>query len=790
MNTGSAVAAGALPTSAELGAMPEPAFRAHVRQWLGDNLPAGMVRRSRTAVHPSREDMLGVSAVLAHRGWSVPNWPLVHGGTGWSALRCQVFDEELVLAGASPNNIQGVSLAGPVIAAFGTAAQQARFLPGIREGREFWAQGFSEPEAGSDLASLRTRAVLRDGHWIVEGQKLWTSQAMFADMIFCLVRTDPAARPQLGISFLLIPMTLPGITVRPIRSIDEGESLCEVFFDAVRVPADALVGEAGRGWDCAKYLLARERVQTAEVPRNTFYLSRLRSIATTERRADRALIDDPVFAADLGRVEIDLIGLEAAVTRALASEDMSALTPSALKVLGCELMQRQLALQVQALGARAQLFHPPEMPEVHGPAAEHGAGVVAEFLFRRAATIYGGSTEIQKNIMARLLLQGEEIPGLARGCAAFATGQAPRAGDLTAAELESLADSAGRHARTAFAPTLAGASPEAQRAAWRELAAQGCLGLHIPEALGGAGGGPEALAAVCEAYGAALLPLPFIALATLPGQLLARLPIAPAARAARLGPVLGGERLVAVAGVDPAQTTPTAHGEGEITTLRAGQPLVVAGGGIATHLLIATADAGSGAPGLWLLEADSLGARLRRSRGIDGRDLALVDLDGLRLPRGARVTATPDGLATAFAAARDHALVMSCAEMVGAMREALRITRDHLRTRRQFGSPLAEFQALRHRLAEMHAEILVASAITARATAALADDACPGRLVAAARARCARATTFVANQSVQLHGGIGMTDASRIGALYKRLFTLEATMGNTRLHECRFAAAR
>ena len=331
-------------------------FALQVRAYLRDKLPADMARRGLTDVHPSREDQLGITALLAGAGWSVPNWPVEYGGPGWSAQRRMLFEEELMLAGAPPNNIQGVSLVGPVVYTFGTEAQKARYLAPIREGREFWAQGFSEPGSGSDLASLRTRAVLDgdgpDAVYVVNGQKIWTSDAFMADMLFTLVRTDPLVKAQRGISFLLIALNSPGVTVRPIQSIDDGESLCEVFFDDVRVPVANLIGEEGRGWDYAKFLLGTERVGVAEVPRNK------RNIATLATMAAQApsgtpgisLYADPVFRSRIARLEIDLLALEAAAVQTLAIDDQSPLTPSALKIHGTELMQAILGLQVETLG--------------------------------------------------------------------------------------------------------------------------------------------------------------------------------------------------------------------------------------------------------------------------------------------------------------------------------------------------------------------------------------------------------------------------------------------------------
>ncbi|MBP8305745.1 MAG: acyl-CoA dehydrogenase family protein [Burkholderiaceae bacterium] len=774
----------------------DESFRTEVRTWLRANLPPDMVRRSLTTVHPSREDMLGVTAVLAQRGWSVPNWPVEHGGPGWSAMRCQIFDEELVLAGGPANNIQGVSLAGPVLCAFGTPAQQARHLPGIREGKVFWSQGFSEPNSGSDLASLKTRAVRQGDHYVVDGQKIWTSQAMMADWIFCLVRTDPQAKPQRGISFLLVPARAPGITIRPIPSIDEGESLCEVFFESVRVPTENLVGEEGRGWDYAKYLLGKERVQTAEVPRNKFYLARLKDLAASETLDDRPLRDDPVFRERLAQLEIDLIALEAGVTVAISSGDPSPLTPSALKVLGCELMQRQLALQVEALGPYAAVFHPHDEHEAcsgqpvraadagtaatdQPPGPAHGRGVAAEFLFRRACTIYGGSTEIQKNIIAKLLFSGHD--------------GAPPA---PSPERAMLRDSAERFVRGEYPQArrrdLATRSRAQADAGWRALAAQGFTALGIDEAAGGTGSSPADLAVVCEAFGATLLPESFLALSVQPGHLLSTLAMPDGQRASLLGALIAGECRIAVADAEPAKLSTT---PGSPSTLARpidggfvldGHKCAVIGATFASRFLV-SAGLPDGRSAVFLVDADAAGLRLQHGRSIDGQSLADLHLQAVRLPAQACLTGAADAGAT-LRRWREHSVTMACADAVGAMGEAFRITRDYLGIRKQFGSPLAEFQALRHRMAEMYAELTISRALLARTIEALAgDDTERTRLVTACKARVGRAAMFVANQSVQLHGGIGMTDEYVIGQYYKRLFTFEASMGSAMRHTRRFA---
>jgi alkylation response protein AidB-like acyl-CoA dehydrogenase len=273
--------------------------------------------------------------------------------------------------------------------------------------------GFSEPNSGSDLASLKTRAV-RDGDvYVVNGQKTWTSEGHKAQMMFALVRTDAEAKPQAGISFLLIDMASPGVTVRPIYTLDEGLSVNEVFFDEVRVPAENLVGEENRGWSYAKFLLTNERAMSAETPHTRADLEQLRDLAARELRHGRPILDDPLFAAKLARFEVDLMALEAAVLRVLhMAEDDPALTSvaSVLKLRGAELRQRVADLAVEALGDIGLAVYPDEgAPRVDPatpkpPAPDHAAGWLAKATFRRATTIYGGANEIQRNIIAKAVL--------------------------------------------------------------------------------------------------------------------------------------------------------------------------------------------------------------------------------------------------------------------------------------------------------------------------------------------------------------------------------------------------
>jgi alkylation response protein AidB-like acyl-CoA dehydrogenase len=316
--------------------------------------------------------------------------------------------EELYRADALDYGWQGTRMIGPVLIAFGSEAQRRRFLPPMLSGEEYWCQGFSEPNAGSDLASLRTRAERVGDEWVVNGQKIWTSDAQYADWGFFLVRTDPAVKPQRGISFLLIPMNAPGIRIRPIESLNGGHELNEVFLDDVCVPRENLVGEPGQGWTYAKYLLEKERTASAYLYQNKRELEKAKQIARAETARGRRLIDTPEFARKVARIEADMLALEWSVLRILSDEhtthDAGAVV-SALKIRGSEMQQRVSQLQLEALGPRAlRMFdHDRNYATLEGtplwPA--YVPGRTAQFLHLRASTIYGGAREIQKNIIAK-----------------------------------------------------------------------------------------------------------------------------------------------------------------------------------------------------------------------------------------------------------------------------------------------------------------------------------------------------------------------------------------------------
>jgi alkylation response protein AidB-like acyl-CoA dehydrogenase len=384
------------------------ALRNEVRTFMRDNVPPDLARRAYIGGHPPLiEDYRRWQRILHDRGWGAPHWPVEHGGTGWSPMQKHIFNEELYRADALDYGWQGTRMIGPVLIAFGSEAQKRRFLPPMLSGEEYWCQGFSEPNAGSDLASLRTHAERVGDDWVINGQKTWTSDAQYADWGFFLVRTDSTVKPQRGISLLLAPMNTPGIRVRPIESLNGGHELNEVFLDNVRVPAENLVGEPGQGWTYAKYLLDRERTASAYLYQNKRELEKAKEIARAETAGGCRLIDTPEFARKVARIEADLLALEWSVLRILSEErnahDAGAVV-SALKIRGSEMQQRVAQLQIDALGPRAlRAFEHGDQSTADGTPLwpSYVFGRTAQFLHLRASTIYGGAREIQKNIIAK-----------------------------------------------------------------------------------------------------------------------------------------------------------------------------------------------------------------------------------------------------------------------------------------------------------------------------------------------------------------------------------------------------
>ncbi|MFD1555016.1 acyl-CoA dehydrogenase family protein [Paraburkholderia silviterrae] len=391
------------------------AFREAVRQFLREKVPADLLGLPRCTRSP-REQILRWQKLLNAHGWGAPYWPKEHGGTGWSVPQMLVFDDECTAAGTPTQDGFVQKMLGPVLNAFATPEQKAEHLPAALDGERLWCQGFSEPGAGSDLASLRTRAVLvksGDGdHYVVNGQKIWTSYAHHADWIFMLVRTETGVKKQAGISFLLVDMKTPGITVRPIRSIDDAHHLNETFFENVRVPAKNLIGAEGAGWSITKFLLNNEHATTADLPDIKRYMRELCRMATTLRSGEGRLIDQPAFALKLARLSAEQEAIGMMVQRVanleMRHDPASHVLGSMLKVRATELQQRITEAQVEALGdyGAVAYAHPHEASPVPPyPLQEMARGVANDMFLRRAATIYGGTSEVQRGIIAKLQFQ-------------------------------------------------------------------------------------------------------------------------------------------------------------------------------------------------------------------------------------------------------------------------------------------------------------------------------------------------------------------------------------------------
>src|SRR5215470_6451347 len=370
----------------------ELAFRDEVRSWLRSNLPDDLRQKMESYQELSKDDLLRWHKILAKKGWVAPDWPLEWGGTDWNAVQKYIFEEECGFAATPPLIPFGLRMCAPVLLRFGTEAQKQRFLPRIYDGADFWCQGYSEPGSGSDLASLKTRAARDNGHYMVTGQKIWTTLAHHADWIFCLVRTEPnTGKRQDGISFLLIDMKTPGITVRPITLLDGSQEVNEVFFDEVKVPAENLVHKEGDGWTVAKYLLGYERMGTGQVGASKRELAKLKALAA--RR----------FRDKLSRVEVELMALEITNLRFL-DQLRSGRAPGAevslLKIRGTEIQQALTELMVEAVGPLAQAVNPVGSADLD----PFTAALLPRYCNYRKTTIYAGSNEIQRNIIAKMSL--------------------------------------------------------------------------------------------------------------------------------------------------------------------------------------------------------------------------------------------------------------------------------------------------------------------------------------------------------------------------------------------------
>ncbi len=388
----------------------EEAFRAEVQTFLKDKLPARIANKVKAGQRLSKDDQSEWHALLNERGWYANHWPQAWGGPGWTPVQKFIFDNECALAGGPRIVPFGVNMLGPVLIKYGNEAQKRYWLPRILSGADWWCQGYSEPGAGSDLASLKTTAVRQGDHYIVNGQKTWTTQGQHANMIFCLVRTDRDAKPQEGISFLLVDMNTPGVELRPIRTLDGDREVNEVFFTNVKVPVENLVGEENKGWTCAKYLLTYERTGIAGVGFSVAALEKLKVVAHKVLRNGRPLAQDPLFATRMAKVEIDLENMKTTnlrVIAAVAGGGVPGAESSMLKIRGTEIRQEILSPVRRALGPSALPFIEEAPYEGYADAPvgpKEAATAAANYFNYRKLSIFGGSNEIQKNIISKMIL--------------------------------------------------------------------------------------------------------------------------------------------------------------------------------------------------------------------------------------------------------------------------------------------------------------------------------------------------------------------------------------------------
>jgi alkylation response protein AidB-like acyl-CoA dehydrogenase len=386
------------------------AFAEEVRAFVRTNLSPLTRDQVLHGKLPNRQERAVWQRALVAKGWGAPAWPVEYGGPGWTVVQRHLFDEVLTEEGAPASPVFGMGMLAPVLMKFGSQAQKDYFLPRILNVEDWWCQGFSEPGAGSDLASLKTRAVREGDQWVINGQKIWTTLAHVADWMFCLVRTSDEPKKQQGLSLLLVPMNTPGVTVRPIITIDDEHEVNEVFLEDVRIPAENIVGEPGKGWDYAKFLLSHERTGIARIGQSRREIRRLKALASEEPTPSGYLINDPGFRRKVAEIEIRLTALELTTLRMLEAIKGGAgpgTEANLLKIKGSEIQQDLSELMMDAVGRYAFAYDAHAWADgLHddpvGPA--DAAPLAGSYFNTRKVSIYGGSNEIQRNILAKAAL--------------------------------------------------------------------------------------------------------------------------------------------------------------------------------------------------------------------------------------------------------------------------------------------------------------------------------------------------------------------------------------------------
>ncbi|WP_176594353.1 acyl-CoA dehydrogenase family protein [Sphingobium sp. EM0848] len=737
-------------------------FRDDVRRFFAEEYPQEVIAKLAAGVRLSKEDHIASQQALNSRGWLGLGWPTNYGGTGWTPVERYIFDQELDLAGAAPIIPMAVIYIGPIICAFGSEEQKRTWLPDILESRTFWAQGYSEPEAGSDLASLHFSAVREGDDYVLNGTKIWTSGAQWADWIFCLARTSKEAKKQQGITLICAPLDSPGITIHPIRLIDGSHELNRIEFDDVRVPVANRIGEEGQAWHYANILLKNERLSYAHIGAKKRDIAKVRELAkTVPAGGGRTMAEEPSFVHAVAAVEARLAVIETAVLRALRS-DISMATAAALKIACTECAQTVTELFVRLAGR----WGAPMLDRTYGGWANAAPQVpsfgpqhVQSYLLERAQTIYGGSTEIQKNIIWRALPEMRPDPEgldeqqaiLARTLGAWFAERYPF------------------HGRS-----------EAGKDAWTFLSRE--MGLFDP-----AGIGTVAEAVAMQAAGRALL----------------REPLGEALIAAGLLRAVGGKQAQALlerlrqgdctvlawseSGMrdDFMDIATAAERDSDGWVLRGAKALVT--GGEACQTFIVAARTGIGLS-LFAVPKEAPGVAVHSYPTIDGRGATDLLFDAVRLPSS--VLLDEEGRALPLLeAARDHAIALQTAEAAGLLEALLHQTIAYTVQRRQFGQPIAEFQALQHMMVDMYLECEMVKAAMWLALGSLNESPIErARTCSAAQVTVSSACRLAGQKAIQLHGGMGMTDELPVSHYARRALVIESAWGDAEWHLKRMRA--
>jgi acyl-CoA dehydrogenase len=758
-------------------------FRDEVRSFVDQRLPTDIRATVEAKRLVSREQAQRWQRELSAAGWGAPSWPKEFGGTGWPLLKQAVLQEELLLSGAPSVDNLGLGTIGPTIIRHGTADQQSRFLNRIISFDDYWAQAYSEPGAGSDLASLSCAARLDGDHYIVNGTKIWQSHAHWANWALTLVRTSQGKRKQEGITVLLIDLTAPGVTVRPIKFVNGTVFHSQLFFDDVRVPAANRIGDEGAGWSIAKSLLVTERLFTGRVPECKRQLAELKKLAAGEGPGRTDLRVQPWFARRIAELEIRLQAFDdawwRAVQRAQAGDDLGDEVLK-LRLISGSLLQDIYGLQLEVAGPDGLLVDPASLHDDGAHAdppltPQHAENIHIHHFRYRGITLGTGSSEVQRDLVAREVFE--------RGSA----------GDRPAAETDSetmLAETVKRFVERDYTferrRDIVANKASFDATTWKSIADIGLMGLLAPADVG-YGGSVKDMTIVCEALGEGLVVEPYVWTAVA-GVTIAAADRAAAAKAGLLlADMIAGDQRVALAWLEPGARFDRNHIKTIAKRSAAGWvlngPKHLVWGAASADKIVVTArlERAGGELALFCVDAPVLRASLHR-KAYNDRAASKIVMDGLKLDDDALLSRGAPAEMLLEQVLDKVTLAMS-AEGIGAMDRALSITLDYMKTRKQFGRSIAEFQALRHRIVEHCLALYNVRSLVRIATTVLADGT-PGasKAVAAAKWMTGRVARQIGHDVLQLHGAIGFQDETPISHYAKFLVSLDAMLGDAEHH--------